>query len=220
LTTLINNQNGGGGGFPSTSGSSTPPASTGSNSSAGGQGAVASGSNSTAVGNTSTASGNGSTAVGQGATSTGSNSVAIGAGSTDGGRANVVAVGADNAPRQVVSVAPGTAGTDAVNVDQLNAGLSQANAYTDQRVNQLQQGINSTARSAYSGIAAATALTMIPEVDKGKTLSLGIGTAGFQGYQAVAIGGTARITENIKVKAGIGMSPGGNTVGVGAAMQW
>jgi autotransporter adhesin len=219
LTTLINNQNGGGGApFTSTPGSS--PASTGSNSSAGGQGSVASGSNSTAVGNTSTASGNGSTAVGQGATASGGNSVAIGAGSNDGGRANVVAVGAANAPRQVANVAPGTDGTDAVNVNQLNAGLSQANAYTDQRVNQLQQGINSTARNAYSGIAAATALTMIPEVDKGKTLSLGIGTAGFRGYQAVAIGGTARITENIKIKAGVGMSPGGDTVGVGAAMQW
>jgi autotransporter adhesin len=105
-------------------------------------------------------------------------------------------------------------------VNQLNASLSQANAYTDQRVNQLQQGISSTARNAYSGIAAATALTMIPEVDKGKTLSLGIGTAGFRGYQAVAIGGTARVTENIKVKAGIGMSSAGDTVGVGAAMQW
>ncbi|MDB5783714.1 YadA-like family protein, partial [Caballeronia mineralivorans] len=219
LTTLINNQNGGGGApFTSTPGSS--PASTGSNSSAGGQGSVASGSNSTAVGNTSTASGNGSTAVGQGATASGGNSVAIGAGSNDGGRANVVAVGAANAPRHVANVAPGTDGTDAVNVNQLNAGLSQANAYTDQRVNQLQQGINSTARNAYSGIAAATALTMIPEVDKGKTLSLGIGTAGFRGYQAVAIGGTARITENIKIKAGVGMSPGGDTVGVGAAMQW
>jgi autotransporter adhesin len=102
----------------------------------------------------------------------------------------------------------------------LNTALSQANAYTDNRINDLQNGINSTARNAYSGIAAATALTMIPEVDKDKTLSLGIGTAGFRGYQAVAIGGTARLTENLKMKAGVGMSPGGTTVGVGAAMQW
>jgi len=220
LTTLISNQSGGSGGFPSTPGSSTPPPSTGSNSSAGGRGAVIHDPNSPPRGNASNASGNGSTAVGQGATSTGSNSVAMGADSNDGGRANVVAVGAANAPRQFANVGPGTDGTDAVNVNQLNASLSQANAYTDQRVNQLQQGISSTARNAYSGIAAATALTMIPEVDKGKTLSLGIGTAGFRGYQAVAIGGTARVTENIKVKAGIGMSSAGDTVGVGAAMQW
>jgi autotransporter adhesin len=61
---------------------------------------------------------------------------------------------------------------------------------------------------------------MIPEVDQGKTLSLGIGTAGYRGYQAVAIGGTARLTENIKLKAGVGTSSGGTVAGVGAAMQW
>jgi autotransporter adhesin len=132
----------------------------------------------------------------------------------------VVSVGSLNDTRQVANVAAGTQGTDAVNVDQLNAGLAQANAYTDQRVDQLQSGINSVARNAYSGIAAATALTMIPEVDKDKTLSFGIGTAGFRGYQAVALGGTARLTENIKMKAGVGMSPGGTTFGMGAAMQW
>jgi len=116
--------------------------------------------------------------------------------------------------------AAGTLPTDAVNVQQLNSGLAQANAYTDQRTAQLQNGINSTARNAYAGIAAATALTMIPEVDPGKTLSLGIGTAGYRGYQAVAIGGSARISESIKVKAGFGTSAAGTTVGVGAAMQW
>ena len=220
LTTLINNQNGGGGGAPFSSTPGSSPASTGANSSAGGQGSVASGSNSTAVGNSSQASANGATAVGVGAAASGNNSVALGSNSTDGGRSNVVSVGSLNDTRQVANVAAGTQGTDAVNVDQLNAGLAQANAYTDQRVDQLQSGINSVARNAYSGIAAATALTMIPEVDKDKTLSFGIGTAGFRGYQAVAMGGTARITENIKMKAGVGMSPGGTTFGMGAAMQW
>jgi autotransporter adhesin len=220
LTTLINNQSGGGGGAPFSSTPGSSPASTGPNSSAGGQGSVASGSNSTAVGNSSQASANGATAVGVGAAASGNNSVALGSNSTDGGRSNVVSVGSLNDTRQVANVAAGTQGTDAVNVDQLNAGLAQANAYTDQRVDQLQSGINSVARNAYSGIAAATALTMIPEVDKDKTLSFGIGTAGFRGYQAVALGGTARLTENIKMKAGVGMSPGGTTFGMGAAMQW
>jgi autotransporter adhesin len=221
LTTLISQQTtNNGGSFSSSPGTPTPPTPSGTNSSAGGQGAVASGTNSSAVGNGSTASASGSTAVGAGATSTGAGSTALGSDSNDGGRSNVVAVGSSGTNRQVINVAAGTAPTDAVNVQQLNATLSQANAYTDARMNELQNGINSTARNAYSGIAAATALTMIPEVDKDKTLSLGIGTAGFRGYQAVAIGGTARLTENVKMKAGVGMSPGGTTVGVGAAMQW
>lgn len=158
--------------------------------------------------------------MGAGATSTRSGSTALGVDSNDGGRANVVSVGPVASARQVINVAAGTAPNDGVNVEPLNAALSQANAYTDARMSELQNGINSTARNAHSGIAAATALTMIPEEDKDKTLSLGISTAGFRGYQAVAIGGTACLTDNLKMKAGVGMSPGGTTAGVGAAMQW
>ncbi|MFM0306008.1 YadA family autotransporter adhesin, partial [Paraburkholderia sediminicola] len=221
LTSLITNNNSGGSGpFTSSPGPSSQPASSGSNSSAGGLGAVASGTNSSAVGNGSQATGNNATAVGTGAVSSGSNSAAVGADSNDSGRANVVSVGSATSQRQVTNVAAGTEGTDAVNVNQLNAGISQANSYTDSRVDALQGNINSLARNAYSGIAAATALTMIPEVDKDKTLAMGIGTAGYRGYQAVAIGASARITENIKMKAGVGIAPGGSTVGVGAAMQW
>jgi autotransporter adhesin len=87
-------------------------------------------------------------------------------------------------------------------------------------VGALQQGINDTARNAYSGVAAATALTMIPDVDKDKVLSIGIGTGSYHGYQAYAIGGTARITQNLKMRAGVGISSSGNTYGIGAAYQW
>jgi autotransporter adhesin len=76
------------------------------------------------------------------------------------------------------------------------------------------------AGKAYSGIAAATALTMIPDVDANKTLSIGIGGGTFQGYAATAIGGTARITQNIKVRVGAGWSAAGTTVGAGASYQW
>jgi autotransporter adhesin len=99
-------------------------------------------------------------------------------------------------------------------------GVQQANNYTDQRFNQANQAINDVAKNAYAGIAAATALTMIPEVDQGKTLSFGIGGGTYKGSQAVAFGGTARITDNIKVKAGVGLSSGGTTAGVGASIQW
>jgi trimeric autotransporter adhesin len=51
----------------------------------------------------------------------GSNSVAIGANSTDDGRSNVVSVGSSTTQRQIIDVAPGTQGNDAVNLNQLNA---------------------------------------------------------------------------------------------------
>lgn len=161
LTTLINNQaQNSGGGFPSTPGTTTPPSATGPNSSAGGQGSVASGSNSTAAGNGSNATGNGSTAVGSGATSSGQGSVAIGAGSNDDGRGNVVSIGTTTTQRQITNVAAGTAPTDGVNVQQLNAAVgsavAQANSYTDSRL----QGVR---RDADGGTASAMAVAGLPQ---------------------------------------------------------
>jgi phosphoglycerate kinase len=49
------------------------------------------------------------------------NSVALGAGSTTGERANIVSVGTAGSERQITNVAAGTAGTDAVNMTQLDA---------------------------------------------------------------------------------------------------
>uniref|UniRef100_UPI002ABDBE18 YadA-like family protein n=2 Tax=unclassified Burkholderia TaxID=2613784 RepID=UPI002ABDBE18 len=150
----------------------------------------------------------------------GSNSVAIGANSNDGGRSNVVSVGSDTQQRQITNVAPGTQGTDAVNLNQLNDSLSQSNRYTDQRVNEVSTQVNQVAKAAYAGVAAATALTMIPDVDLGKTIAVGIGAGTYKGQQAVAFGASVRFTQNIKGRLGAGYSSQGTSVGVGAAYQW
>jgi trimeric autotransporter adhesin len=187
------------------------------------QAATSSGTSSVAAGASASAAGSQAVAMGANASATAQNSVALGAGSTA-DRDNSVSVGSTGSERQITNVAAGTAPTDAVNLSQMNNSLSQgvqqANSYTDQRVNATNQAVNDLAKNAYSGIAAATALTMIPEVDVGKKISFGIGASTYHGYQAVALGGTARITENIKVKAGVGMSSGGTTAGLGASYQW
>jgi autotransporter adhesin len=154
-----------------------------------------------AIGEKSNASGTDSIAMGKGASAPANNAVALGAGSVA-DRDNTVSMGSEGNERQVTNVAAGTHGTDAVNLNQMNSAMG---------------GI---ARKAYSGIAAATALTMIPDVDANKTLSIGIGGGTFQGYAATAIGGTARITQNIKVRVGAGWSAAGTTVGAGASYQW
>ncbi|MFM0673443.1 YadA-like family protein, partial [Paraburkholderia sediminicola] len=175
------------------------------------------------------ASGTHSTAMGANASATANNSVALGANSVA-DRANTVSVGSAGNERQVTNVAAGTATTDAVNVGQLNdsigaavgnlpAGMT-AKDYTDQQINSVQNSVNQVAKSAYAGIAAATALTMIPDVDQGKTIAVGIGGGTYKGSQAVALGVSARITENLKMKAGAGTSSQGTTVGVGASYQW
>ncbi|WP_178380425.1 YadA-like family protein, partial [Burkholderia mallei] len=176
-------------------------------------------SDSLASGRLAHASGPRSTAIGAEANASGQNTVALGAGSIA-DRNNTVSVGRHGDERQIVHVAAGTQATDAVNVGQLNLAMSNANAYTNQRIGDLQQSITDTARDAYSGVAAATALTMIPDVDRDKRVSIGVGGAVYKGHRAVALGGTARINENLKVRAGVAMSAGGNAVGIGMSWQW
>jgi Autotransporter adhesin len=147
------------------------------------------------------ASGNNAMALGGGSQASGDNSVAIGVGSVA-DQANTVSVGSQGNERRITNVAPGKAATDAVNLGQM------------------QSAIGDTARAAYSGVAAATALTMIPEVDPGKTLAIGVAGATYKGYQAAAVGASARITSNLKVKVGAGVSGSETTVGAGASYQW
>ncbi|MEF9503677.1 YadA-like family protein [Burkholderia sp. 1B3(2022)] len=175
-----------------------------------GAGADAHAANSTVIGQDASARGENSTAIGQGAKARGDNSVAIGAGSVA-NEDNTVSFGdgSDQGKRRIVNIADGVNASDAATKGQL-----------DRAVGGLQGQINGVSRNAYSGIAAATALTMIPGVDPGKTLSFGIGSASYKGYQAVAFGGEARINKNLKMKAGVGLSSGGNTVGLGASYQW
>ncbi|WP_429502889.1 YadA-like family protein [Paraburkholderia youngii] len=196
------------------------------------------------------AASSGAVAVGQGAQATASSSVALGQDSvadrentvsvgSAGRQRQVTNVAAGSQATDAVNVSQLTAVVDGLgggaSIDpttgavtgpsyQLSGGtysnVGDALSGLDDRMNAADQAINDVARGAYSGIAAATALTMIPDVDKDKTLSIGIGGGTYKGYQAVAIGGTARITQNIKMKAGVGLSSGGTTVGVGASYQW
>ncbi|CDY74556.1 surface protein [Caballeronia glathei] len=198
----------GGGVGPAASATGSGSLALGGGSSAGGTGSIAIGNGSNAggngavaVGKDSGAGGTDSLALGNGAQAPADNSVALGAHSVA-DQPNTISVGSEGNERRVTNVAPGIAGTDAVNVNQLKSGLGEVS------------------RNAYSGVAAATALTMIPDVDANKTLSVGVGYGTYKGYSAAALGGTARITQNIKVRVGAGWSSSGTTVGAGAAYQW
>jgi hypothetical protein len=176
----------------------------GNNSTAVGSGSVASGANSKADGYHATASGDSSTALGAFSTASGPSSVALGAGSVA-DQPNTVSVGSPGAERRITNVAPGINGTDAVNVNQLRS---------------TQAAISDVARRAYSGVAAVTALTMIPDVDAGKTIAVGAGGGSYQGYGASSLGVSVRLTDNIKMKGGVGISAAGNAYGGGVSYQW
>ncbi|MGE1004657.1 YadA-like family protein [Ralstonia pseudosolanacearum] len=194
-----------------------------------GAAASAGGDQSVATGHNAQSGGDSSVAMGANAKATANHAVAVGSGSVA-NRANTMSVGSAGNERQITNVAAGVQGTDAVNVSQLSQAVyaavgdlpagTTARQYTDEQIGMVRQGISQVARGAYSGIAAATALTMIPDVDQGKSIAIGIGSATYKGYQAVALGASARISHNLKAKMGVGYSSEGTTVGMGASYQW
>ncbi|HEP6425748.1 TPA: YadA-like family protein [Burkholderia cenocepacia] len=100
---------------------------TGNSSIAIGISAKVAGAGSIALGRVSAATADGASALGNGASATHSNSVALGNQSST-TRDNSVSVGSAALQRQITNLAAGEADTDAVNVRQMNAGLSTTNA--------------------------------------------------------------------------------------------
>jgi autotransporter adhesin len=142
------------------------------------------------------ASGGGSTATGQDAAAMGTNADASGDNSTAAG-SNAAASGNE---RRVTNVAPGVNGTDATNVNQLNA-----------LRNDVSSSLSSIERSAMSGVAAAMAMPNLMPSAPGKTV-VGAGVANYKGYSAFAAGATYR-SENSKwlMNAAVSVTPNGDT---------
>lgn len=134
---------------------------------------------------------------------------------------NSVTLGGGNAPGTVAvhNVAPGVAGTDAVNVNQLNVGLAGANAYTDARLNGLQHSIDGVARKAYAGVAAALALESAPHVPGKTTYAAGTGYYRNQGAVGVALRRTSD-SGRWSVTGGVAASAGGVAARLGVSGVW
>lgn len=198
---------------------------TGQNSTATGQGAVANAAGTTATGAAATATGTNATAVGAGAQATATNSVAVGANSVA-DQANTVSVGAVGTERRVTNVAAGVGNSDAVNVQQLNAGVSnavtQSNQYTDSKVQGLQNKINSNQHDADGGTAAAMAVAGLPQpTGPGKNM-VSIAGSTYQGQTGMALG-ISTVSESGRwvYKGALTTSSRGNTGAVlGAGFQW
>jgi trimeric autotransporter adhesin len=178
---------------------------TGTESVAIGGNSVANSNNTVAVGSSSQATGSGSSAVGANATASAPNSVAIGAGSVA-TEANSVSVGSPGNARTLTNVAAGVNPTDAVNVAQLQG---------------VQQNINDVAHGTYSGVAMAGALAGLPQVEPGKTFQIAAGAGNYAGYSAIAVGASARITQNTIIKLGASATDGAHMLfNAGVGYSW
>jgi autotransporter adhesin len=104
---------------------------------------------------------------------------------------------------RISNVAPGVAGTDAVNVNQLN---------------QVRGDLETVKRNAYAGVAAAMATQMPGSYVPGKTV-MRVGSAVFKGEPAMGIS-LRRTSENNawSITGGVGLSRAGAAATVGA--EW
>jgi autotransporter adhesin len=197
-TNVTNLQNGASGAFQVyQSGSVTAPVASGLNSTAGGDGAVA--------------SGGASTAIGYRATASGVNSVALGANSNDGGLSNVVSVGSATNQRRITNVAPGVAGTDAANMNQLTGVANYATALNSALAVRVDS--EAAATNALSGLAFATA------PGKGM-ISAGFGFEQNQGAFAVGFSHQFNDRYNTIIRAGATFGTGNSNAGGNASINF
>jgi hypothetical protein len=103
-------------------------------------------------------------------------------------------------PARVMGVADGINDFDAVNMRQLRG----ETARLDKRITR-----------ANAGIASVAAMASIPQPAPGKRFTVGVGYGNFEGANAFAVGGRAKITENTSATAAIGLTDGSPTTGIG-----
>jgi len=180
--------------------------------------ATASGTHSVAAGANAQASGANSVALGAGSKASADNAVALGQGSVA-DRANTVSIGAAGQERQITHVAAGVADTDAVNVNQLNQGVSgaigQSKAYTDDQV-------RSARRDGYGGAAAAIAMAGLPQaVLPGRGMvAMAAGTYGGQSAMAVGVSQLSETGKWVYKLQGTASTRGELGASIGAGMHW
>ncbi|MGJ3701004.1 YadA family autotransporter adhesin [Variovorax sp. AFSI2.2] len=124
---------------------------------------------------------------------------------------NSVTMGGNNStgPVTISNVAPGVAGTDAVNVNQLNSGIAAATAYTDARVNGLQNSIERNTKMLSGGIAASAAMAVVTPVEPGRYHVSGA-VAGYNGQAGIGINLLKRSDNGqTTLHGGIGWGSGG-----------
>lgn len=81
----------------------------------------------------------------------------------------------------------------------------------------LKNTVDANRKRAAAGIAGVAAMANIPEVNSHQTFSVGVGVGGFDGQQAVAVGASARVNDNLTVKASVAANNEEVVWGAGAA---
>jgi len=89
------------------------------------------------------------------------------------------------------------------------------------QLNGFQSQMNQIGNASYSGIAMAGALAGLPQVDVSKKYQFSAGVSSYDGYSALAIGASARITQNTIIKLGVSGSNASHLlINAGMGYSW
>ncbi len=92
---------------------------------------------------------------------------------------------------------------------------------TNAKFGQLKDKIEDNRKRASAGIAGVAAMANIPQVIQGQTFSVGAGVGNTDSESALAVGASARASENVVVKASVSNDTQHNfVVGAGVSYGW
>lgn len=92
---------------------------------------------------------------------------------------------------------------------------------TNAKFGQLKSEVDQNRKRASAGIAGVAAMANIPQVIQGQTFSVGAGVGNTDGESALAVGMSARASENVVVKASVSNDTQHNfVVGAGVSYGW
>ncbi len=142
--------------------------------------------------------------------------------------ATTITASLNAAGEKITNVAAGTAGSDAVNYDQLRAVQNSYNSQYDElasqtnaRFNAVDRRIDKVEEVANAGVASVAALAAIPAPAYGKRFSVGAGLGNYSSESAVAVGFRAAITESTSVTAGVSRNTASKTAAnLGVGYSW
>lgn len=99
--------------------------------------------------------------------------------------------------------------------------ISTLESQTNSRFSDLDKRIDDNKRNADAGIAGVAAMANIPQVTDSQTFAVGAGVGTREGESAIAVGFSARASQNIVLKASVaGDTQQSWTVGAGVSYGW
>ncbi|EHX8550655.1 YadA-like family protein [Salmonella enterica] len=110
------------------------------------------------------------------------------------------------------------------NTQRINTVEKRTNEFmhsTNKRFSEMNKKIDENRKISSAGIASSGAMANIPQLSKYGDFSIGAGVGGYDGQEAIAVGFSARISENVSTKASVSTNTQSEVLwGAGVGIEW